>query len=41
MEAGQLRLKVKMDCSLLPAGDYSVRIRQLGWDWTEFPAEVQ
>jgi hypothetical protein len=41
MEAGQLLLKVKMDCSLLPAGNYSVGIREPGWEWTEFPAEVQ
>jgi hypothetical protein len=41
IEDGQLLLKVQMDCSLLPAGNYSVGIRELGWDWTEFPAEVQ
>lgn len=41
MEEGELRLKVQIDCSLLPAGNYSIGIRQLGWDWTEFPAQVQ
>lgn len=41
MDRDKLVLKVKIDCSLMPAGNYSVGIRVPGWEWTEFPAEVQ
>ncbi|MEW5980089.1 MAG: hypothetical protein AB1898_30210 [Acidobacteriota bacterium] len=36
-----LLVSVKMDCRALAPGRYSVGIRELGWDWTDFPVQVQ
>ncbi len=33
-------LHLRLDCSNLKAGDYSLAIRKTGWEWREFPAVV-